>query len=443
MTFSFIESARLGGAAIMLWWAGAALRRAVEPAVGPLRTTVASDAAIGMTLCAFVGSILLVADLPLHPLSVVVVASLLTGLAWRRRSVSPVGTRPRPDWLVVTALVVAAVGIVCALVVARRDHLWWDGWAIWALKARVLFLEGTLPVEVLASPGPYDHAHPRYPVGVPLVTWWFHRHLGAVAPATASFVGALWFAVLVGLVWEALRDVTDRRFAALATAVVAWCDPVVSHAVGGTAEVVVAVALVGVVHAVGTRDLDRVAAWRCGVFLLLGVLAKQEGLALVAVTVVALASTGAFLRRWEWQLAISLPVCMWLGWQWHVSAFAPAEPLLSGALTGGLLVDRFAALMTTIGIVLVEGRWWPVAALAGVALVRARGRVRLGGRIVVGYVATLLLVYLLTPQDQVWLLRTSFVRVLSAVLPATVVLAAASLHALPPRIGLGLIDHRS
>lgn len=423
MMSAITDGLRLGCAVTALWWLGAAVRRAALPSAGALRSTVVSDAVLGATGVALLGTLQLLLGVAVRPTPMYLAAAIASGVAWRRRALSGHSPRPRPDAIVIALLVTAGMGVSLALLAARRDLLWWDGWAFWAFKARVLFLEGTLPPEVLASPGPYAHTHPRYPVGVPLVTWWFHRHLGSVAPPTASFVGALWFAALVGLTWETVRGMTDRRLAALATAAVAWIDPVVSHAVGGTADVTMGIALLGVVGALREPASDRASAWSCGRALLLGVLAKQEGFALTVVTALALGCSASRRRRPMWWLAVGLPVALWVGWQWHVAPFAATEPLVAEGLTPALVLDRALAVLATGRTVLLDGRWWPVAAMALLALLSARGRPTIGWLVALGYVATILGVYLVTPHDLSWLLRTSFVRVLSPVLPTLLVLS--------------------
>jgi hypothetical protein len=427
MSASIVAALWCAWSAAIVWLSGALLARVGRATREPLSATVATDAVLGLTVVAALGTLQVmigspVARWPVYAVLIIAAAAVLAGPA--PAAAASGASRER---VVTLLLLVAAVGVCWPLWVAQHDVLWWDGWAIW---------EGTLPSAMLAVPGPYDYAHPHYPIGVPLVTAWTYAHVGAASGVVASTVGALWFAVLVGYAWEILRRRVPAVSAALATAAIAWLDPVASHAVGGTAEVAMTIALLGVVDAVTAPPDDTRAVWRGGTALLLGVLAKQEGLALAIIAGGALALTWRASPRtaaWRWAGATLVPLVVWLCWQATVAQASASRLLPAQSVSWSSLGTRITDVLIVSGTLLTDGWWWPVCLLATAGLVRtARAGLRwlgAGWVVVVGYLLALVAVYLVTSYDHVWLLRTSFVRVMSVTLPSLVVLSLCAVAA--------------
>ncbi|MGH7446008.1 MAG: hypothetical protein ACRELT_00510, partial [Longimicrobiales bacterium] len=256
---------------------------------------IAADFAAGVSVLAALGMTAVALGLSLSLAPFYAVVLVLGVRVVRQRSL------PSPSFALPAAPAARAALVCTALVVAviaaasLHDRLWWDGWAIWALKGRALFMDGTLPPSLFA--GGYAFAHLDYPLAVPLVDWWSWRHAGRSTPAAASFIGALWFTLLPALLWSGLRYRVHETVAALAALGMALFWPIPFYATGGTADVVIAVALLGAIvelDAALTRADDR-AIIRCALFLTLGVLAKNEGLAIAAVVVTIAAAS--LLRR--------------------------------------------------------------------------------------------------------------------------------------------------
>jgi hypothetical protein len=384
--------------------------------------------AVGMTAVALGFRVSLV-------LFYVLIAMLVTVAARTRRITRAVRPRPARGARASILIGCAFAAILAIGLVSIEDRLWWDGWAIWTLKARVLFLEGTLPPAFFDSDSGYAFTHLDYPLAIPLVDWWVWRHVGFVAPAAASFIGAVWFSLLPLLLWSSLRRIASEGMAALAALGMSLFWPIAYFATGGTADVVVALSLLGAVIELerAIRYKETAALVRCGIYLTLGVLAKNEGLAVAAVVtaVGAVFMLRSGERRSKRFLPLALPFVAVAPWWMFVSAFDVREPAAVPSLWATLperlpiLVKRFAALAASVP-------WLPLPLIGVVgvtAATRRRDDALTAGWVALGcYFLVLCVVYLFTPHDLEWLLTTSQPRVLSVLVPPLIYLAVASVQ---------------
>ena len=391
------------------------------------------EVVIGTCVLAIIGSIAIIAQIELQVWWVYAVFVLLavtcpfvrqdTTSATDADHALPMTTGA--GWLAAGAVLTLAI----LLFTATTDRLTWDGWAIWALKARVLFNEDTLPPDMFAKPGPYEFAHPEYPLALPLLQWWMFRHAGVASSAVASFAGALWLIGLAVLAWSFLRRRVPALVAAAATLALVLFRPITEGATGGTADIVMSVAVLGVVIEItdGGNDVRRGtrAAW----FLTLAALGKNEGL---AVAVLAAALVLLISRQGSARVALFVPVLIGSGWylfarslQLDVEQIGGMPPVAEWPWRALLVAKAFASLA-------IYRSWPPVAALALIAACAARGRPRdpalaFGWRLVTAYLVVLAGVYFSTSQDLEWLMRTSLDRVVSHIVPAVAVLAVATI----------------
>jgi hypothetical protein len=413
-----LSLALLGGAALALAGVGSASR--AQHVVTAFVTGAALLSAAGMMAIALNARVSLI-------VFYVLLGALVIAAVRRHGLPSWPALRLRTDALSAALLLGAAALVLAIVLLAARDRLWWDGWAIWALKARVLFLEGTLPRAFFAATDGYGFAHLDYPLAVPLVDWWVYRHAGTAAPALASFVGAAWFATLPLLLWASLRAHAGERVAALAALGMAAFWPIAFYAMGGTADVVIAVSLLGAVIELerGIARDDRHALVRCGIFLTLGILAKNEGLALAAV--VLLVGSGALLLRGERRLLhflpLALPFVAFVPWWLTGSLLGVRESAVAWSQLA-VVPERIPVFAARVGDLLASVPWLPVpllALLGIVAAARVRGRgVTAAWLVLAVYFTIICAVYLLTPHDLAWLIDTSLPRVLGVFVPALV-----------------------
>lgn len=413
----------------------------------------------GVGLLAIVGTLTIISGFRLSISIVYALIVLLSVAAWRRGRLVVARSRLPRDRVALVILVLVALVALTIMAAATRDQLWWDGWAIWAFKARVLVNDGTLPSRFLDPEGPYGFTHLAYPLAQPLTLWWLYRHVGVVVPAIASFQGAIWITLLAILLWSALQRHVGERIAALAGLGLLLFWPMVFYALGGTADVVIALALLGtVIGMVDGMEGDDAAFWRAGSFLLLGIMTKNEGFAIAIVTLVvggiALWKTRYLVRRSKAPLEgpphlpgsatgtllrtlpLALPLAALMPWSLFIRLRGVREQMLDFGMATEVLVERAWLLAVVFSDFLLSMPWLPLPFLAMIglaALLRtfrhepAAARALLTGWLVVGcYLAALVVVYLWTPQDIGWLLTTTLPRVLGPLVPVAVYLALRS-----------------
>ena len=436
--------------------------------------------AAGILVLAFTGTCLVLAGIELSLVPFYVIVAVFLGVAILRGRNRPHMRRGRSGqshalgaWtglhlLTAVLLSTAALVLVGLGIAGSHDRLWWDGWAIWGLKAKVLLAEGGLPPAFRDPGGPYAFSHLDYPLGLPLVGWWLYAHAGEVEPALLSAAGVVWLALIVAWVWGALRDRVPSWAAAAAALGAAAFWPLGFYAIGGTADVLVALALAGAVGTLarGVGDGEppipgNASRWLQGagavaLFLAMGAVVKNEGLALL---ILGTALLGWLVWRGRARGASPWPI---------VISIAAVVPWVLFRATAGLSTDvlalptlaslsaRAPMLARGLGIQLAAPEWVPVPLMALVGLwAMARGRrdggagrdglpatqhrqdgraLPLGGlpaawALLGAYFLTTCAVYLSSEQDLTWLLLTSLPRVLGAMVPATVLLSVLSMFA--------------
>lgn len=410
---------KLALAYVAIWLLGA-LALAHIGARGRGILGVVADFAAGVVLLAFVGSIAVIGGIRLSPLAIYGLVLVLGAAATIRRRGVRVSLELPEDRIARLLLVAIVLPIGLLALSALDDRLWWDGWAIWVLKARILFNEGTLPSEYFERGGWLAFSHTDYPLAVPLLNWWLFHHVGAPDPAVAALAGTIWHAVLVFTVVGVLRDRVGDRVAALTGLGIACFWPIAFFASGGTADVVIALALVGALWEMdeGLASGDASAFWRSGVFLALGAMAKTEGLA-VAVAVGGAAALLAWRRtlRPRRLLGCALPFAIVAPWLVFTKALGIRRPYFTLDLTAAELLDRAVLFAKSVGtMVFGSASWLPLAGIIGVGILRDRSHA--GWLALGGYFTAIAMTYLLTPDDPLWLIDTSLRRVLAACVPA-------------------------
>ncbi|MBM3493327.1 MAG: hypothetical protein FJX72_03240 [Armatimonadetes bacterium] len=173
----------------------------------------------------------------------------LVYLLWNRtcgRADDPVRAREGPcegslhaapearAWLCPAAWSALAIASLALVVAVGGTGLSWDGWAIWQLKARAFFHDGSLAI--LGYPA-YDYAHLDYPILIPIHSWWLYAHAGHVNDFIAQLGGCLFAFDLVLVTYGLVRIWAGRSYALIGAALVACQPSVLRHAVSGYADV--------------------------------------------------------------------------------------------------------------------------------------------------------------------------------------------------------------
>lgn len=145
-----------------------------------------------------------------------------------------------PQTLLLLSILVFQVGYV-ALIAVGQPLTFWDSWVTWSMKARTLFIEGTLSPALVSDPS-RAVTHLDYPLLVPLAQAGLFQLLGAPDDRFVGWLAVAFFVALVTLVYAAARtfDATQTR-ALLAAAVVGALAPIALLAAVNYADVPLAV----------------------------------------------------------------------------------------------------------------------------------------------------------------------------------------------------------
>jgi hypothetical protein len=417
-----------------LWLLGALALDAARMRSASAPGMVVADLVAGALVVSALGTAMIAVGARLSVVPFYVVLAGLLLVAARRGSIPCVPRLAVPrDGSAIALLAAASATTLAIAVAAVRDRLWWDGWAIWSLKSRVLFLDGTLAHEFLQPGGGYAFAHPEYPLALPILGWWIYSHAGSAAPALSSFMGAVWLALAPLLLWSALREESGERVSALAALGLVSFWPIAFYATGGTADVLVALCLLGAAMELerGFRCGDDGALGRCAAFLALGALTKNEGLAIavVAGAVALFMVMRSHGRRPGRLLPFALPFIVLAPWWLLTSSLGVREPTVAAA-AAAVFTERIPVLAAGMADILLSGPWLPLPFLAAIGVAAAVARradtLIASWFLVLGYLAAVCTVYLLTPHELVWLMNTSLTRVLSVFVPVVVFLSVRS-----------------
>jgi len=139
-----------------------------------------------------------------YTLAILLVPLLLVGVAcavsWRRPIEPAPEDRPAPPgWVGRAALVILAaeVGLVLAELGASPTLTDWDGWAIWGLKAKAFFIDGSLRT-YFDRTNVYEFSWPGRPCLSSMLQAFVYTGLGRVDEAAARLAHvALWMSLLL------------------------------------------------------------------------------------------------------------------------------------------------------------------------------------------------------------------------------------------------------
>ena len=309
----------------------------------------------------------------------------LRRLAVRARGDADVRPGRRPTWPLATNwLLLSLMAIQTALVILMavgRPLEVWDSWVNWAMKARIIFLDGYISPAVYADPS-RAVTHLDYPLMVPLAQAWFFGWLGTPDDRLAGVPSVLFYLALVAVCYAAVRTRGGGRTGALmAAAVVAT-----TSLLAGLAGIVFAempLALFTVIA--GLYLLKWLEGGSTGALLIaslgagLALLTKKEGvLLLAALCVAALATNFGRRRAWLGAGSLALGAALLAGPWWAFTA-------LNGIVNRSFLPITPVTLQANIGRVptiaqlelnsLLNAWWsyiWPLAGIVAILALFAR-----------------------------------------------------------------------
>ncbi|HWZ86504.1 MAG TPA: hypothetical protein VN032_09905 [Thermoanaerobaculia bacterium] len=308
---------------------------------------------------------------------------------------------------------VISLGVAVYTLRALTEPMWANDFiAIWGLKGKTIFGAVGYPGRLRAL----EFAHPEYPLGLPLLYAglsfltgrWDDHAMALLFP----FLQAATLLVLFG--WLRRRGASSA-VAGLATAIVAWFEPLYSAFLTGMAEVPLAfgMLLFGTALADTLDETDGGAVRRLALASALIAATKNEGLFL-AVVGFAIALVFGKAARWNAAASALLPAlgvrALHLPWRSRL----PLADLEVGSFSPDRVWDSLAA----AGGLLGPAAWAGLALV--VVLIAAGARVPAGNRVLL-LAAAALAAYLVIPAFAVrgpaWLVETTLRRTAAALAP--------------------------
>jgi hypothetical protein len=229
------------------------------------------------------------------------VACVLTGATLARvrlprQAYAPPGPRATSYiGLVALGCTILPVAIMAWMAV-RSPLAGWDGWSVWAFKARA-FAEGGPALAYFGDPITL-HTHPDYPLNLPIAESLLFHLPGSMSLPLVTLLGPACFGALLCLVFAALERVYGQETAAIGVAILGGIPIFLYNAPGAGADVPLCLYT-------GGAAVYLLAWWSHGLrrdAVLAGGAAwtKKEGLAVAAITVVVFIGY-ELLRRLGWK----------------------------------------------------------------------------------------------------------------------------------------------
>ncbi|HWA97675.1 MAG TPA: hypothetical protein VG713_04260 [Pirellulales bacterium] len=364
-------------------------------------------------------------------------AALIVAARRPRAVVHSAACSPRASRALQVAAAAVAVSAIAAIVLAGRSEPdgFSDAWEIWNLRARQIYNLGDDWRAAFAS----ATQHPDYPLLVPTTNARLWTYAGSEIGASPRLVQAVFLGAIAAILTGALSQVRDTSAALLAVVLLLGNVRLLMLVVWQYADVALAgcVTAAIVLHALSHVDGSTNAATFClaGAMAGLACWTKNEGwLALAAIGFAELARFGHRRQTWRRIAALAmgaaLPVAVALAFKHSIPA---GNDLAAGQNVHDTLAKLFdpARLTTILGAAFQQGwvalKAMGIAVLAGGLLLgrhsnssTQRGAIvaatTMLGVIAAGYCG----VYMITPHDLTWHLRTSMDRLILHLYPAAI-----------------------
>lgn len=338
----------------------------------------------------------------------------------------------------------ALIGCV-VMVLAFARPLWsWDSWVMWSLKSKALAATGNFGHPVFTAVE-YRHTHPYYPPLLPAwqaVAFSISGTLKVTYPLLVQLV-ALWLASGLGLLMLASRWGVTAVVLAFA-----WltAPQTLGYILSGYGDMPMAGLLaLGVVLWLRGREAETGPvvpwqnSWVPGAFLAGAALTKQEGLLIGAVVVAVMLVSSRLGALTAGVRCVSAWVFLAAGLWWTLTArlLNLENPYFTGntAAPGPAVLpigERLWMIVTSfVGQSFAFERWLLLVPVVVVIMLTRRPHLRLLAA-ALGAITALALVYLFTPYDLAWQLRTSTYRVL--MVPIGLLALAAAVRPAPAEV---------
>jgi hypothetical protein len=385
------------------------------------------------------------------PLESIIIATLL---ATRRRHVEPVArAKSLQGGSLFAACALASAATAAAVTFVRLTAEtpvgWWDAWAYWNLRARFLVRLGSRWPEAFTAAAAHGYGHIDYPLLLPVAIARFWTALGSESERVPQLIATAFAAVTLALVVTAIARQRDSTLAAASGLALLALPEFILVATYQYADEPLAFFLTAaiVLLRLGDETPARGPIALAGLAASLAAWTKNEGLAALAALVIAQAIAVGHAERsrfWRPFLLGAAPVLALLAF--FKLRYAPPTDLIAGQ--GLSTAARIADLRRYGTIALGIWEWmtvhWVVLAALGIAVVFLKVHVdaaeRAGVRRVAVFLASLgaayLAVFVTTPLDVVYHVRTALPRLMLHLWPIAVLLTFSALRPLEAPIPL-------
>lgn len=343
---------------------------------------------VGVALAGVLTAHLALVDAPIGPLELAVLTLVLGFVAWRRRKGDGRGPRAAPMSGASGAAAAVLLGLALILlahlthVLEARPLYEWDGWAIWATKARALYAFGGAYEPVFTTYPPVQH-----PLFLPALEAVDFRALGRFDGTLVHLqLGVLGIGFAVALS-TLLRERVPALLASLGVVAIVSATAFVKQLSTNYADIPLAilVALGVVCLARWLDDGDASLLPAAALFLGAATLTKPEGLLFAAAAIIAALAAGRRPRLQGTLLCGAGVALLYLPWRVYAAVYDLENPeySLRDALDPVYLADRAERLGPTLESVAGHAfslDWGLLAplALAAIAAAFLAGRARLG-----------------------------------------------------------------
>jgi hypothetical protein len=325
--------------------------------------------------------------------------------------------RPPASRTKVTVIdLVTAILIALYAIYATLGPLWeWDFWAIFGVKARAFFDSGGIDWRVLTSPFNL-YNNPDYPLALPLL---FDVHAVVNGAWDDRWIGLLYPAFTIALVLVT-RPLIEKEIDSplIASAMTLTLAALSFTRTAGTAEAplvaVSAAALLTLRR--GILDDDIAAIRTASILLGVAALMKNEGIAMIAATAVAI---WLATRNWRRVAALWPAAACGAAWLLIVRVFDLKSAYLQTESMPHRLATHLRALPDIIGALVMNtpehGFFWFVALIAIVIAFHEAKRETLLAAFIAVQLLFYIAAYLVTGHPVMWQIHTSWARLLSHV----------------------------
>ncbi len=196
----------------------------------------------------------------------------------------------------------------------------WDGILNFGFIAKSFFTANKIDMKFFTDPSRYGHVHLDYPLLLPLLEYWSYHFAGTDNQQLIQLLSITYYMAFAGIFYGSIRDTVPRPVALLSLLIVLYNPVILYDAVGGNADIVVAVYLIAVL-VVYAKLLVR-PSLRTAILLgvLVGFLAnvKNEGFAFFTMFSLLLLFTPAVSKK-AW-VSYFIPSAV-LGLPWFITKF--------------------------------------------------------------------------------------------------------------------------